>query len=335
MNRIFRCQNKKTGENVLIRLYGGKLLMEGNILRPGCIDIEVLAFYTMAQQGIGPQLYGVFPGGRLEEYIANADILSDDDCKDVQLMRAFARKLAQIHCMDLPITRSPRDFLGVAKDILSSKWQHYVSLMKETEIPATPESDQALAMLEGYDIVATCNWFMEQKVRSRIVLTHGDMNRGNQLVRKDETDPDKRLVILDFEFTSYSYRGMDFGLQFKARTMNMQKFLKDAPGSLVQIPYPSEDERRDFVRAYIDELKNHTNSKFDESIDNEEHLLLEAEFYGAVYDLYLLAWMVKDSDKIKSIFAGFPVHPALMNAGMIKGLQDRKELVIDLMSRVE
>ena len=333
MNRIFKCENKKTGDKSLLRLYGGKLLAKGNLLHPGCIDIEVLAFHTMAQHGIGPQLYGVFPDGRLEEYIHDADVLSDEDCKDSQLMQAFARKLARIHCLDLPISRTPRDFLGLARDIFSENWHAYLSLLKKTEIPSSPESEQGQQMLDQCDMVALCDWFKEKmaNVRHRVVLVHGDMNRGNALVRTEIVDPDQRLVLLDFEFTSYNYRGTDIGNHFNARTMNVKKFMSK---EFVHLEYPTEEERLDFVRAYINELKRNPNHEFDESLDSETQLLLEAELFGAIYDLFMFSWMTKEREALGSHFKSFPIHPAIMMGGFIRKLDIRKALVIDLMHRM-
>ena len=92
MNRIFACENKKTKETVLLRLYGGKLVDKSNLLSSGsAIENEVLVFHAMSRAGVAPPLLGVFPGGRLEHFFTDASVLTSADCRDASLMRTFAR----------------------------------------------------------------------------------------------------------------------------------------------------------------------------------------------------------------------------------------------------
>lgn len=329
MNRIFSCRNKVTDEKVLLRLYGGKLLEQDNFLRGGCVETEVLIFHVMAERGIGPQLLGVFPGGRLEQFIENSDTLSAEDCQDSDLMSAFARKLAQFHATPVPVSKTPKDIFAIVEPIFISKWDKYVAFVKTKELPAMPEMQQAAETVYGYDFLSMTAWLKQylSAIKTRVVLSHNDMNKHNFLVRKDVSDPDQKIVFLDFEFACSGHRGCDIGNHFQNRTIDIKEFMK---GNMVPLPYPDEKDRRCFVQAYLEEAKKHSD-EWDESVDNESNLLLEAEYFGALYQIFFAAFIVNDHEKWKDM--QMPIHPALMFAGVIRDLEDRRNRIVDLMQR--
>ena len=71
-NRIYVCENLSDDHpsKVLIKLYGGKLIGPDVPYRTLTEAGEVLVCYTMGELGLGPKLFGVFKGGRIEEYIS-------------------------------------------------------------------------------------------------------------------------------------------------------------------------------------------------------------------------------------------------------------------------
>ena len=50
------------------------------------------------------RLYGVFPEGRLEEYIDSRS-MNDYEVRDISLSEAVARKVAKIHNLAVPIAK--------------------------------------------------------------------------------------------------------------------------------------------------------------------------------------------------------------------------------------
>lgn len=88
---------------VLLRLYGqlhGERALEGLVT-------EAVIFTMLSESQRGPRLLGVFPGGRLEEYIPARPLLTRE-LSDPVLSQLVAQKLAQIHMMDVPINKEPR-----------------------------------------------------------------------------------------------------------------------------------------------------------------------------------------------------------------------------------
>lgn len=59
------------------------------------------------------------------------------------------------------------------------------------------------------------------KIRSPVVFCHNDMQEGNILLREDIEEP--TLVLIDFEYCSYNYRGFDLANHFIEWTYDYTK----------------------------------------------------------------------------------------------------------------
>lgn len=117
------------------------------------------------------------------------------------------------------------------------------------------------------------------------------MNRLNCLVR-DEPDQFGELVtLIDYEFASTNARGVDLAGHFCVWLMGVN----NATG-LSGLSYPSEDIRRDYLMAYLDETKLQAKFEFDENgRDSLEHLTLEVDFYAVVMSLFYQTWILDNS----------------------------------------
>ena len=336
VNRIFICHNRKANEKVIIRLYGGKVTktLTENILRSVGLEGEVLVFHLMDVNGIGPGLLGVFDGGRVERYLDGGHTLKAKDCQDNELMGALARKLAKMHSLQIPFNKNPKDFIGIIRGSFEKYLQPYNQMMKEKELPeGSPEEfKQAVQFAVNYDWKQLIDWFADTlpKVKTRVVFSHNDMNLANFMALPDKSGDDK-ITFLDFEFSAYSYRGCDIGHHFKNRTIDVSKFTEEGGNAFdMNIPYPSEEDRRFFIKEYL-KVARKTYNPVDESIDNEDHLLTEAEFYGGLYQLFFTSFMLSTMEQFKHI--EFPIHPGVMMAGFIKDYEERRKNVMDLLAR--
>jgi choline/ethanolamine kinase len=107
---------------VLLRLYGqvhGKRALEGLIT-------ESVIFTLLSERRLGPKLHGIFPGGRIEEYIPARPLLTKE-LADPTLSILIAEKMGQIHTMQIPISNEPTwiwdtmaNWLDTATDILKN-----------------------------------------------------------------------------------------------------------------------------------------------------------------------------------------------------------------------
>jgi len=87
---------------VLLRLYGqvhGERALEGLIT-------ESVIFTLLSERKLGPKLHGVFPGGRIEEYVPARPLLTKE-LADPTLSLLIAEKMGQIHTMQIPISKEP------------------------------------------------------------------------------------------------------------------------------------------------------------------------------------------------------------------------------------
>lgn len=81
---------------VLIRVYGqthGEGALEALIT-------ESVIFTLLSERNLGPKLHGIFPGGRIEQYI-NARPLLTRELADEKLSAQIAQKMATIHSMQV------------------------------------------------------------------------------------------------------------------------------------------------------------------------------------------------------------------------------------------
>lgn len=102
-------KNKKEPNEVLIRVYGqthGERALEALIT-------DSVIFTLLSERGLGPKLHGIFPGGRIEQYI-NARPLLTRELADQKLSMSIAQNMATIHSMEVrfllwlvTVSRSP------------------------------------------------------------------------------------------------------------------------------------------------------------------------------------------------------------------------------------
>jgi len=114
----------KQGEpsRVLVRFYG-QIHSEGAL---EAILTESVIFTLLSERKLGPRLYGVFPGGRLEEFIP-ARPLKTKELTDPEISSIIGEKMAQIHTLDVPISKEPTwlwDTLG--------KWMNNLNQVVKT-----------------------------------------------------------------------------------------------------------------------------------------------------------------------------------------------------------
>ncbi|XP_017654093.1 choline/ethanolamine kinase isoform X2 [Nannospalax galili] len=111
-NLLFRCSLPdhlpSVGEEpreVLLRLYGAILQGVDSLV------LESVMFAILAERSLGPQLYGVFPEGRLEQYLPSRP-LKTHELREPVLSAAIATKMARFHGMEMPFTKEPHWLFG-------------------------------------------------------------------------------------------------------------------------------------------------------------------------------------------------------------------------------
>lgn len=345
VNRIYVCSNRKSGEKVLIRLYGGKLVGDiYSVLKNHGISVEVLVSYLMGEKGIGPKVMAVFDEGRIEEYFDQSQTLEEYHFRDQSIMSCLARQLSRLHSIDIPINRRPKDILSIIRDTWETKWPSFKDYVSR---------DQRHCESFDYDFLSLINWFevTRKKIPSRIVLSHNDMNRTNFLVvpqKESQKERLERVMIVDFEICAYNYRGCDIGSHFKNRTIDVRKLFDGSNPYDTGIPYPTEEERRFFVRQYLREAETWI-TDWNQETDTEDHLLLEAEFYGLLYHFFFACTFMilmydnqkkeektvsQDNRSQDDRSQDNSRHPGIMLSFFVDDIILRKNNVEDLLNRI-
>jgi len=221
---------------VLLRLYGQ---MHG----PDALEhmlAESVIFTLLSERGLGPRLYGVFPGGRLEEYIP-ARSLHRAELADPELSRQVADRVARVHRLNVPVAKE-------ASWLWSSveKWQH-----SSRDFLASSPHDAALVQkLRSLDAFAEVEYVKQlaKQVDSPVVFAHNDLQEGNILLKQDKAR--RQVALIDFEYCAYNYRGFDIANHFLERVYGYKN--EAAPYYTVHTDaYPSRDEQLVFIRAYL------------------------------------------------------------------------------------
>ena len=173
-----------------------------------------------------------------------------------------------------------------------------------------------------------------QLIQSPVLFCHNDMNRGNVLVSKDK----REVYLIDYEFSSYNFRGCDIGHHFRRRALDPScKGWQE--GLMKRIPYPKEEDRRAFVTAYLEEFHVQQNKRKSEGkqvtqvkdkFNQVDHLLLESELYGGLYGLFLISHMLT----VQEMMEKRQVHPAVIMGSFLMDFQERKRRIQDLKERL-
>jgi len=342
VNRLFLIQNNKTNDKVLIRLYGGKFLPQDNQLRSIGYEGEVLVFQLMAEKSIGPKLLGVFDGGRLEEYREGCRTPLKEDINDLQTMASLAKQLARLHSCRLPFNKQPKDYIKLTRDNFEKGWTQYKDFVQSIPFPLDRPHvnyQERLDSVLSFDYKETLEWLEKEMkvIPSKVVFSHNDMNIMNCLIDPNKSG-DEKAILLDFELCGYNFRGADIGCHFGNRRFDLEGVIKQGNSFedvfLLRSPHPSEENRRHFIEAYLLEVKKSmdNNNEMDPKIDHMDHILMEAELYGALYSLFMLSYMVNSNEFKEMAFS--MGHPVVMVSTMMEGVTEKKDILKDLKKRL-
>ncbi|XP_034372241.1 choline/ethanolamine kinase isoform X3 [Arvicanthis niloticus] len=194
-NLLFRCSLPNHVPNVggeprevLLRVYGAILQGVDSLV------LESVMFAILAERSLGPQLYGVFPEGRLEQYLPSRP-LKTQELRDPVLSGAIATKMARFHGMEMPFTKEPRWLFGTM--------ERYLKQIQDLPSTSLPQ----INLLEMYSLKDEMNNLRKllDATPSPVVFCHNDIQEGNILLLS-EPNSDDNLMLVDFEYSSYNYR---------------------------------------------------------------------------------------------------------------------------------
>lgn len=185
--------------------------------------LEVVANNTIiSERKLSPRLLYIDEKTTINEYIPCRNYAVEDDLEE-STVKQLARVLAQFHSLQPPVSKN--GFI---------KWEAMnenlgkvpgAEAVCEKQFLTSVEADPALKaeyyeVFQDLDVVAvmSANKQAMAEVGSPHVFSHSDFNRGNRLVKEVKDDSGvtikKEIYLVDFDYSTYNYRGYDLGRYF-------------------------------------------------------------------------------------------------------------------------
>lgn len=264
--------------------------------------IENVTLLKLSDLGLSPKVFGIYDGGRVDEFI-DCSILTATQSKEPDIKRDIAISLARIHSTDVPIAKVPKDVFISAVQIKDTFFQHQKESFLTSE--ALKKAGVDVQTIVDFDYDTEFKWLkgaLDKFDFQRSVLSLMDLNFENCLVRKNPPPGLLKVLLIDYEFSSYRFRGYDIFSHFMFRMVRIKD--NDRSGE----PYPSEDDRRDFIRMYLNEFKRLGCRDFDENgLDSVDHVLGEVELCGLLCLLWNTLTFITCHSKIAPLAPGLYV----------------------------
>ncbi|XP_077372388.1 choline kinase alpha isoform X1 [Festucalex cinctus] len=303
-NKLFLCSLPDSVDTVgdeprsiLLRLYGAILQMscnkgesqqsnkENHFQGAEAMVLESVMFAILAERELGPKLYGIFPQGRLEQYMPSRK-LETCELSDPSISAEVAEKMAKFHGMRMPFNKEPKWLFGTMDKYLSQVMR----------LNFTRESH-----LRRFNRLLSCNLQQEmdwlkcllESTHSPVVFCHNDCQEGNILLLKGHHQSDKqKLMLIDFEYSSYNYRGFDIGNHFCEwmYDYNCDEF----PFFKVNAQaYPSKAQQLHFIESYLRASdQGFDNLSQEDQMKMKEELYLEVNRFSLASHFFWVLWSI-------------------------------------------
>ncbi|XP_058012645.1 choline kinase alpha [Ahaetulla prasina] len=316
-NMLFQCSLPDTIETVadeprtvLLRLYGAILQMrscnkggsgqaqkENDLQGAEAVVLESVMFAILAERALGPKLYGIFPQGRLEEFIPSRK-LDTEELSVPDISAEIAEKMAKFHGMKMPFNKEPKWLFGTMEKYLNQVMR--IKFTRESRV-------RKLNKILSYNLPQEMKNLRSllEATPSPVVFCHNDCQEGNILLLDGREDSEKqKLMLIDFEYSSYNYRGFDIANHFcewmydyvhekypffKANFMN----------------YPTKKQQLHFITSYLAASQSgFENLSHEDKSKIEEEMLVEINRFALASHIFWGLWSIIQA-KISSIEFGY------------------------------
>uniref|UniRef100_A0A023FM34 Putative choline kinase n=1 Tax=Amblyomma cajennense TaxID=34607 RepID=A0A023FM34_AMBCJ len=316
-NLLYYCSLPEThtplyGEpsQVLMRMYG-QIPSEGS----DTTVTESVICTLLSERNLGPKLYGVFPGGRLEEYIP-ARALTLQQLKDPEISLLIANKLARVHVLQAPLVKEPTWLFNNM-----NRWLKYARSIK---VDTVPIKDQNMAVkLLTFDLAAEVSWLKGflAKTESPIVFCHNDLQEGNILFMDGPGPKEENMVFIDYEYCAYNYRGFDLANHF-CEWMYDYSYPEHPYFKALPEDYPSVEHQRLFISRYLStytrcQTLTQDHAQPSSKLYSADYVLREARVFTLASHLFWTLWSIFNAHTSKIKFGYWEYGQARLDAFMV------------------
>ncbi|CAG8449126.1 7280_t:CDS:2 [Diversispora eburnea] len=239
--------NLQKVQKVVLRIYGNgvdQLFDREKELR--CLEMLSIVEF-------GPQLLSTFSNGRFEQFL-DSTTLNSDEIHFPEVSRQIAYRLRSLHNIV--------NIFPPKKDTIPEVW---INVDKWFPLIDKISYEQQIKLnLKDLDNEIRELKSMLSKLDSPIVFAHNDTQYGN-ILRLD--DGSNQLVVVDFEYSGYNYRGFDLANHFCDHVMwglwgIIQSFQSD-----IDFDYFAYGaERLQMFRDSKDKIYNSINNHFHDQV---------------------------------------------------------------------
>ena len=221
-----------------------------------------------------------------------------DEQKNPKLVDRLARILARVHAMDVPIKRTG--------NWLFDCFDQSLQLTKERfDIKKMIEEYDCQTFLK-YDIEEELDWLKKTvlSIDSPIAFTHIDFRGSNVMV----TEPDDEIILCDFEYSSYGYRGIDFGTIFAEWNGRLWSDIHKVHD------FPEDPIIRPFIESYIEESIELKGKDFSEDKRNSlENILKEVKVFTLVSNMFFVVLSLRSNKSMRDPDAPYDKKSSMVN----------------------
>ncbi|KAJ8252511.1 hypothetical protein COCON_G00218230 [Conger conger] len=296
---------------VLLRLYGAILQMscnkggakENNTEGAEAMVLESVMFAILAERELGPKLYGIFPQGRLEQYVPSRR-LDTSELGIPGTSAEIAQKMARFHGMRMPFNKEPKWLFGTMDKYLNQVLK--LTFSRESQV-------RQFARLMAFNLpqeMETLRSLLDS-TPSPVVFCHNDCQEGNILLLngRENADDGHRLMLIDFEYSSYNYRGFDIGNHFCEwmydYTHETFPFFKASPEN-----YPTKAQQLHFISSYLAEYDGGFQILSEgDQVKLKEQILLEVNRFALASHFFWGLWSIVQA-RISAIEFGYMEYAA-------------------------
>lgn len=199
-------------------------------------------FHKLSSLGYAPKTYGESPRERIEQYLENYLPMSRPMFHEPQIIDQIAKRLRVLHSIDMSEVLSGESIISIENP---RRWREFCNNRISTNpnfIHKIEVRDEIQDLLD-YNVFERFNSILPKN--SPVVYSHLDPSSLNFLYNAQNN----QVYFIDFEFSGFSYRSMDFGLALNEVTFD---FLYDKYPYWKHCPElsPTDGIVEAYVRAY-------------------------------------------------------------------------------------
>jgi len=205
---------------------------------------ENYVFLEMSKFGVGPNCYGSTDKVRLEEFYLDSRALNYSEVNKRFMRRNLAKSVAGFHKLKLEKLDQKPAFLRMLEDQSFSKiFQEKCNknIFSEVEQKFLQEIQSLVSEDEIY--------YLKEILPSgedSVVFSHNDLHSQNILL----LNKTNKLVLIDYEYSAYNYRGYDIANLFNESIINYG-YEQYPYYTIEEKNYPSSYDIVDFIKYYL------------------------------------------------------------------------------------